>query len=77
MGWGTMICGGATLLLLLGGLIVLVVILLARTSSERGLSAGSAASGPETPLDILKGRYARGEITREEYVEIREHLRGD
>ena len=74
-GWGPLICGGGTLLLLLGGLIVLAVIVLTRSSSERRPSAGSAGATSETPLDILRARYARGEITSAEYDAIRERLR--
>ena len=73
-GWVAVICGGATLLLL-GVLVVLAVIWLVRAPSERGSSGGSSSPVSETPLDILKARYARGEISREEYEEIREHLR--
>ena len=29
---------------------------------------------PETPLEILKKRYARGEITREQFEEIKREL---
>ncbi len=28
----------------------------------------------QTPLDVLKGRYVRGEITREEYDRVRQDL---
>lgn len=73
-GWGTMLCGGTTLLLLLGGLVVLAIVLFARASSERERSGRSVEPRSETPLDILKARYARGEISKEEYQEIREHL---
>jgi uncharacterized membrane protein len=72
-----MLCGGATLVLLLGGLIALAVVLLTRTSSGREPSGGSTASTSPTPMEILKARYARGEITKEEYTEMREHLRTD
>ncbi|HEY3473542.1 MAG TPA: SHOCT domain-containing protein [Anaerolineales bacterium] len=34
---------------------------------------GPAQTG-ETPLEILKARYARGEISREEYMQLRQDL---
>jgi len=34
------------------------------------------AGGPEEPLEILRRRYARGEITREQYEEMRRDLQG-
>jgi putative membrane protein len=73
MGWGTMICGGVFGLLVLAALFVIAVLLLTRISTERG----QASSGPtsQNPTDILKERYARGEITSKEYLEMREHLR--
>lgn len=30
----------------------------------------------QTPLEILKARYARGEISREEYEQMRQDLEG-
>ncbi len=36
----------------------------------RFLQTGSAPSG-QTPLDILKERYPRGEITQEQFQEMR------
>lgn len=35
---------------------------------------GSQSTGGETPLDILKRRYARGELSKEEYEAIRVNL---
>lgn len=34
------------------------------------------AQTSQTPLEILKVRYARGEITREEYDQVRRDLEG-
>jgi putative membrane protein len=72
-GWGALICGGGIALLLLLGLVALVIWLLTRSSSP-GRSRGSVGPSSQTPLEILKTRYARGEISREEYEEMREHL---
>ena len=53
---------GLTLLLLLAG-IVLIVLGFTRRESR-----------PEEPLEILKRRLARGEITREQYEEMKQAL---
>lgn len=34
------------------------------------------ANGGDNPLEILKRRYARGEISREEYEQVRKDLLG-
>lgn len=34
------------------------------------------AQNRETPLEILKARYARGEISRQEYEQMRQDLEG-
>ena len=40
------------------------------------LNQKAPAQTSQTPLEILKARYARGEISREEYEEIRRDLEG-
>jgi len=52
--------------------LIVVVVLLVRAFG----SGGSAAPPPrqETPLDILKARYARGEIDEEEFQRRRREL---
>ena len=69
VGWGF---GGIFMILwwvlIIGGIVVLV----------RWLSNTSGRSHPtseKTPLDILKERYARGEITRETYEQMRSDIR--
>jgi putative membrane protein len=54
-------------LLVILGLVWLVVTL------GRG-SMATPPAGSQTPLDILKLRFARGEITKEQYDEMRQHL---
>jgi len=39
-------------------------------------SSGSAKRGEKTPMDILRERYARGEIDRDEYEQKRKDLEG-
>lgn len=71
-GWGWMwLVGG----LVLVGVVVLVVVLvrLSAASTNAGLTAKTTAS---TPQQILADRYARGELTTEEYRERRETLDG-
>ena len=52
------------------GVIVALVLLFRR----RGWTAARPQSGPERARDILAERYARGEITSEEYRERLEQL---
>ena len=55
-------------LLLIAGIIVLVSVLM------RGTQPVSVTGVPEGPLDILKRRYARGEITKEQFEEMKNTL---
>lgn len=75
IGWAELICVGAVGLVLLAGLIAFVIWLLTSASSRSRTSIGGGTTPPKTAMEILKERYARGEITREEYLEMREHLR--
>jgi putative membrane protein len=59
--------GGFLVYLLLLVLIGLVVYFIVRQQRTDG-------SGLETPLDILKKRYARGEISKEDYDRMKNDL---
>ena len=62
-GWGW-IGVGAVHMLLFWGLIILAIVALVRFLSS---STTSDDNRHRTPLDILKERYARGEIDKEEF----------
>jgi len=54
--------------LVIGGIIALIV------GASRNRTAPVAPPAPETPLDILKRRYAAGEINKEQYDEMKRTL---
>lgn len=75
--WGllfAMLGGVAWLAVLIG--VVLLVIWAIRTMSAGGLMRSTPVP-VQTPLDTLGHRFARGEITAEEYERARDLLRGD
>lgn len=71
MGWIGMIIGGLFSLALLVGVILLIIWAIRRMSKSSGSApAAPAAQGQTAAKEILQARYARGEITREQYQEI-------
>jgi putative membrane protein len=76
--WWLMFLGILIMLLFWAGVIALVVLALRAIvqPSQRREDQGSSSLMSEAPLEILKKRYARGEITREEYLEARRDLEG-
>ncbi len=67
MGWW-MILGGLWMVIFWGGLIALVVWGIMKLSRRNG-------SAPKHDLlDIAKERYARGEISREEFEQLKKDL---
>ena len=59
----------------IGGFLVLVLVILAIAYVFRNERSGARRS-QETPLDILKTRYAKGEITREQFEQSKKDLEG-
>lgn len=71
-GWGGMMMGPLLMLVVLAA-VLFVVIVAARWLVGAG-HAGGAPQGSKGPLDVLKDRFARGEIDKEEYEERRRVL---
>ena len=63
MGWGWFI-----------GLVVLVLIVLLIVRSLGPTTADKSTGAGESALDVLKKRYARGEIDKEEFEEKKKDL---
>lgn len=78
--FGGMMGGGWFVWLLLLALLVILGVWAVRSfSTSAGRTGGIERREPprtdrETPLEILQNRYARGEITREEYEQMRRDL---
>ncbi len=74
-GWGTgimMLVGGLMMLVFWGGIIALVIWLLRRPMGHEGYGPGTREK--RDPMDIAKERYARGEINKEQYEQIKKDI---
>jgi putative membrane protein len=54
--------------------ILLIVVIVLVIKAITGAGGAGSSPGNETPLDILKKRYARGEIDEEEFERRRKEL---
>jgi putative membrane protein len=71
MGWW-MVFGGILFVIFWGLIIYLIVWAIRRFSG----SSGTGGPAHRSPIDIAKERYARGEITKEQYDQIKKDLSG-
>ncbi|MDP2720281.1 MAG: SHOCT domain-containing protein [Dehalococcoidia bacterium] len=71
MGWWIMF-GGLWMILFWGGLILLIVWAIKKIA--RIGESGPGAAGKSSPVDIARERYARGDISREEFEQIKRDL---
>lgn len=70
-GWVGMILGALIMLALLAGLIVAILLGARQVSKGYGHSnVHPAGQGEPSAREILQARYARGEITREQYLQM-------
>ncbi|MBU0515149.1 MAG: SHOCT domain-containing protein [Proteobacteria bacterium] len=72
MGWGGGFGGWIIWVLVAVGIVALITWLV---RSARGPGSSSGPSGPRRGnMDILKERYAKGEITKEEFQSMKKDL---
>lgn len=69
-GWIAMILQMVLWLGLIAGIVLLIVWAVRRGNQATPSTFGYAISGQPTAKDILQARYARGEITREQYQQM-------
>jgi putative membrane protein len=67
--WGLGMGLGGLMMIIFWGLVIAGIVLLVRQFSR-----GDSVSGGATPVDVLKRRYAAGEITREQYEQMKRDL---
>ena len=63
---------GLAMVLVCGGLIALVVWSITRLVRRGGCCSRSTTK--QSPIDIVKERYAKGEITKEQFEQIKKDL---
>lgn len=73
-GMGMMLWGVFSFLLALVLIFILIVAIVAAVKWLWGPKAPMILRGGEGALDILKKRYARGEITKEEFERIKRDI---
>jgi putative membrane protein len=73
MGWW-MLWGGLMMVLFWGAIIAFVVWAVQSLGRRDDGHAQSGATPPRRPLEIAKERYARGEIGRDEFEQLKRDL---
>ena len=71
-GWGWMALMTVVMVIFWGGIIALIVWAITRFTRSRNI--GGSPGERRSPLDIAKERYARGEITKEQFEQIKKDL---
>ena len=71
--WGLGMGFGGLSMVFFWAVLLIGLVLLARSV---GVSAGFGRHTASTPLEVLKHRYAAGQITREQFEQMRKDLEG-
>jgi putative membrane protein len=70
-GWGWL---GILLMVIVWALVILGIVALIRWLWAAGPRRTPGPAHPESPLDILKSRYAKGEINKDEFEQKKKDL---
>jgi putative membrane protein len=73
-GWGGWVIGGLILLLILIAIVVIVALIVAAATRSRYGGGRMGKPEEQDPVRILKQRYAKGEVTKEEYDRMLDDL---
>lgn len=73
-GYGVMGGFGGIFMILWWVIIIVGVVALVRWLGISSIGTGGSSGGQRQPLDILKERYARGEIDEQEFQKIKRDL---
>jgi putative membrane protein len=68
MGWGWIGLGVVHMV------VFWVLVILGIVAITRWLAGGGAGHGPARGIDILKARYAKGEITKEQFEQMKRDI---
>ena len=70
-GWGWMI-GGWIMMVVFWGLVIVGIVALFRAATNRG--GGAEPKEKETSVEILRRRYAVGELTKEQFEDMKRNV---
>lgn len=73
-GWGWMFFGGLLMIAFWVAVIALAVWVVQRLFRTGPSAGGGGGDTGLTPLEIAKRRYARGEITRDQFEQLKKDL---
>lgn len=72
--WGGMMAMGALMMVLFWGAVIVLVVWAVRSLARGGSGSQMAMPPGGRAVDILKERYARGEITKDQYEAMRRDI---
>ena len=73
-GWGSFFTGGILSLLVWGLILALFVYIVVRIIKTLSASSNGSSNDRNDSMSILKARYAKGELSQDEFVKMKQIL---